>query len=182
MKVPKRVNVDSYGRQACVLIEWKTPHDLEAYPEKSIAQANAELIAARCLSRQPLVSIVLTDMSSKAFVYQFAFNESENRFYIKTMRINVKQICPYIYGFLQASSALFIPSADSGKAIERELVALKRQNINGDIPIAPEHLLEEMEDDSPENFRHRRALALSYFQSLDPEHVPTILTYPMMYT
>ena len=77
-------------------------------------------------------------------------------------------------------SPFFTPSADSERAIERALVALKRQKINGDIPFALEHLLEEMEDDSPENFHHRRALAISFFQSLDPEHVPSILTYPMV--
>ena len=73
------------GHQACVLFEWKTPIDLEAHSEESTAQAKVELIAARCLSRQPLVSVVLTDMSSKAIIYQFAFNESENKFYIKTI-------------------------------------------------------------------------------------------------
>ena len=162
------------GHQACVLFEWKTPIDLEAHSEESTAQAKVELIAARCLSRQPLVSVVLTDMSSKAIIYQFAFNESENKFYIKTMCINVKQICPYVFSFLQAyaePSPLFTPSVDSERAIERALVALKRQKINGDIPFALEHLLEEMEDDSPENLHHRRALAISFFQSLDPEHV-----------
>ena len=150
------------------------PTDLEAHFEESTAQAKVELIAARCLSRQPLVSVVLTDMSSKAFIYQFAFNESENKFYIKTMCINVKQICPYVFSFLQAYPEpipLFTPSAGSERAIERALVALKRQKINDDIPFALEHLLEEMEDDSPENFHHRRALAISFFQSLDPEHV-----------
>ena len=184
MIVPKRVNAASYGHQACVLFEWKTPTDLEAHFEESVAQAKVELIAARCLSHQPLVSIVLTDMTSRAFIHQFAFNESENKFYIKTMSIKVKQICPYVFNFLQAfakPSALFTPSADSERAVERALVALKRQKIDGDIPIALEHLLEEMEDDSPENFHHRRALALSYFQSLDPDNVPTILTHPMLY-
>ena len=185
MIVPKRADSFGYGRQACVLFEWKTPTSLEAKFERSKAQAIVELIAARCLSHQLLVSVVLTDMSSKAFIYQFAFDESKNKFFINTMCIKVQQICPYIYSFLQAfadPSGLFTPSADSDRAIERELVTLKRQKIRGDIPIALEHLLEEMEDDSPENFHHRRALAISYFQSLDPEHIPAILTYPMMYT
>ena len=167
MIVPKSLNVDSYGHQACVLFEWKTPNDLEAHFEESTAQAKVELIAARCLSRQPLVSVVLTDMTSRAIIYQFAFNESENKFYIKTMCINVKQICQYVFSFLQAHaepSPLFTPSADSERAIEHALVARRnRRRFSGEFS-------------SSESFSNQ-LLSVARSRACT---VPSILTYFMM--
>ena len=36
-------------------------------------------------------------------------------------------------------------------------------------------------DNSPENCEFRRSMAIEYFRSIDPERLPSVLTYPMMY-
>jgi hypothetical protein len=174
-----------FQQEIAVIFEWKTPSTIN--DEKSMNQAILELIAARCLSRQPQVAVILTDLSTTAIVFQTTLDKYESVFYIKKIQIDVNQIGPYMKHFLGTytrKGPLRLPSIESVNEDERALAAFKKAKIEDAPSIAMEHLLEEMQDDSPENMEYRRLLAIEYFRSIDVEQLPAILTYPisMMYT
>jgi hypothetical protein len=120
-------------------------------------------------------------------VFQTTLDRDESVFYIKKIQIDVNQIGPYMKHFLgtyTCKGPLRLPLIESVNEDERALAAFKKAKIEDAPSIAMEHLLEEMQDDSPENMEYRRLLAIEYFRSIDVEQLPAILTYPisMMYT
>jgi hypothetical protein len=79
--VPYKTANSSMSNQLCVLFELKTDEKIEEFGfNKFVCQAKLEMLSARCLSHQPNVLLILTDLSSGAILFWFEYDVKNDAF------------------------------------------------------------------------------------------------------
>lgn len=100
---PFAVSSVSYVKELCVLFELKTAHRVEKEQGflRSEPQALLELLAARCMSHQPNVLVVLTDLFSGAVAYTLNYDSDREVFTVfRYPSLQVSQIAAFVSYFL----------------------------------------------------------------------------------
>lgn len=179
------------SQQLCVAFEFKTP---DADYTTHIPQAMMELIAARCLSEQPEVLVVLTDLSYGAICYRFTFNEddvetassscssaglSTTAFVAIKYTTTLSQMGELVADFLSTRAVpnpLFRAIEPEGS--NRGVIEFKKQKLSHDEMLAWEHFQEFKDSTQPWSWE-RAKLTRDLFSEL---HCPMPgLTHPSMY-
>jgi hypothetical protein len=125
--VPFKTATSGVKFQLCVLFELKTDGAvLKDGLEASFAQAKLELIAAWCLSHQQCM-VVLTDITSRALVYDLTHTAATGGFQLIEYDCNLSQMAQLVTEFLSNSTladATYIPN--EGNPISEPKLAFKR--------------------------------------------------------
>ena len=173
--------VEAYSAYAaCVLIEFKTTAQ---FHHDNIPQLLAETLALRCLSCQPAVLCVLTDLNDGAFVAKTAWNAVCMKTSIDVSnKVTVSQMYRCIADFLRTSTVpemskiplnpelLYDPVFEPAMQMKK---LLKRKR--GDSSSAVEQYEELAEGTLP--FSRERALAVRHlFQSYGFDEMPRCLS------
>jgi hypothetical protein len=173
---------------ACVLIEFKTTAQFE---NDNTPQLLAETMALRCLSCQPSVLCVLTDLNDGAFVAKTAWNDVPMKTIVEVSnKVTVSQMYRCIADFLCTSTVpemsqipmnpelpydpVFEPAMQMKKLLKRK---------RGDSSSAVEQYEELAEGTLP--FSRERALAVRHlFQSYGFDEMPRCLSsdYTQIYS
>ena len=187
--VPYKCAKNFCSRQLCTAFEYKI-NDLD----KHAPQAMVELIAARCLSEQPEVLVVLTDLRTGAICYRFTFVESTGEsssssssaarpstaeFIVIETRATLTEMGALVASFLRAHTvpnAAFVARLPEGP--NRGVVEFKRQKLSHDDMMAWEHFQEFKDSTQPWSWE-RAQLTRDFFSEM---HLPMpALTHPSLY-
>ena len=90
--VPYKTAKGGINREVSVLFEIKTDENVSQYEDGLIhfeSQALVEHLAARCLSYQPGVLVMLTDLVSGAVLYKFEFSPDVHGFEVAEKEITL---------------------------------------------------------------------------------------------
>ena len=186
---PYRVDPISLASEIAVIIELKTKSNVEKNGGLGAIEFNRqailELCSARCLSHQPGILVVLTDLNSGAIAFETVFSNDSQNYFIHKISLRHDQVCPFIAHFLSSCSVpnpSFVPSANSDDPREAGVVHFKRAKLS-DIgtSLAWEHM-EEMKEETEPWSRERALVVRDFFQSLNLERTPTVIEYSTMYT
>jgi len=125
--VPFKTASSGVKFQLCVLFELKTDGAvLRDGLEVSFAQAKLELIAAWCLSHQRCM-VVLSDISSRALVYELSYTAATNGFQLIEYDCNLSEMAHLVTEFLSSATladATYVPI--EGNPISEPKLAFKR--------------------------------------------------------
>ena len=188
--VPYKCSKTLCSRQLCTAFEYKI-NDLDQH----VPQAMLELIAARCLSEQPEVLVVLTDLRTGAICYRFTFVESEGesssssssaarpsaiKFVIIETRATLTEMGALVANFLRAHTVpdpVFKATLPEGA--NRGVVEFKRQKLSHDDMMAWEHFQEFKDSTQPWSWE-RAQLTRDFFSEM---HLPMpALTHSSLYS
>ena len=187
--VPYKCSKTFCSRQLCTVFDYKI-NDLD----KHVPQAMIELIVARCLSEQPEVLVVLTDLRTGAICYRFTFVESEGessstsssaarpsaiKFVMIETRATLTEMGALVANFLRAHT---VPDpvfeAKLPEGANRGVVEFKRQKLSHDDMMAWEHFQEFKDSTQPWSWE-RAQLTRDFFSEM---HLPMpALTHSSLY-
>jgi hypothetical protein len=173
---PYRVATESLKYEACVVVEYKTTQAVtkEGRLDKFGYQALLELVAARCVSHQPSVLAILTDLSSHgAIAYETIYHTESNSYHVQKLKLRHTQLYAYIARFLNRST---FPKPDFKALPESDVVRFKKAKLinQTDSSLAWEHF-EELKEDSEPWSRERGIAARDLFQSWGVETIPSVI-------
>ena len=176
--------VDDFGipGEICVLWEIKTEENTSKHPEglhHFKSQALVELVAARCLSDQPGILVVLTDLVSGAIMLKMDYDEELNVFSVVEYKATLDQMGRMVARFLSDNTipnALFRPLEDHPRDVP--VLTFKRTKLSQDVGVALEHFNEMVEDTEP-NSRERAYLVEQLFRSMDVPRMPSIVHHSL---
>eukprot|EP01041_Mallomonas_annulata_P001403 gene1402-2697_t len=103
--VPTYTVIRAISQQISVLFELKSTSSFE----KSLAQATIELVAARCLSEQPQVMVVLTDLCTGASVLRTHYDCALKQFVIWEYNLSLTDMAILVSEFLMTTA---VPRAE----------------------------------------------------------------------
>eukprot|EP01035_Chromulina_nebulosa_P018296 gene18296-23979_t len=133
--------------ELCIVFEIKTDEVMNKGIEKHYNEAIAELIASRCLSSQPVILLILTDLAHKTTMFQYSFDDEKSSFYIDQFEnVSLEQMAVKVRHHLEVfcvPNALYESPDDVEKAndIEKGVVHFKkRQRVNTVKSLALEQL------------------------------------------
>ena len=183
--IPYHTDVDfSTEMELCVLFELKT--DKTISDNKIIQyfpQAMTELVAARYLSRQPGVLVVLTDLCSNAALFELHYSE-ETSFSVKIYRdMSLEQMAVKVRQFLDENNepnALFEPSEDIANAPVRDhgVIAFKKRKICHESSLALEQLQDVIMGPNEWTYKEKAQIFANLFDSVE-EPMPISVRYAM---
>jgi hypothetical protein len=182
--VPALTDSMSYSQEILVLFELKAENQKI---EDSCGQAVLELLAARCLSNQPNVLVVLTDMATEAIAFHIAYDPVNlEHFFIKRWNnMSLGAMAVLVRSFIADwgvyEGGTFVPDANSQDVKHTQVLSFKRQKLSAGYTstLAWEHFAELREDTEP-NSLARAELTRQLFTSWGVERMPAML-HPSMY-
>jgi len=169
--VPYKTAKGGINREICVLFEIKTDDNVLQYEDGLVhfeSQALVELLAARCLSYQPGVLVILTDLVSGAFLYKFEYTPDVQGFEVVEKEITLDEMGARVAEFLAGTavpSEKFRPIDDNNPR-DAPCIAFKKAKLSHEVGLALEHFEEMVEDTAPFS-RERAQLVASFFNSVD---------------
>eukprot|EP00595_Chromulina_sp_UTEXLB2642_P001504 CAMPEP_0196767856 /NCGR_PEP_ID=MMETSP1095-20130614/42045_1 /TAXON_ID=96789 ORGANISM="Chromulina nebulosa, Strain UTEXLB2642" /NCGR_SAMPLE_ID=MMETSP1095 /ASSEMBLY_ACC=CAM_ASM_000446 /LENGTH=208 /DNA_ID=CAMNT_0042136607 /DNA_START=528 /DNA_END=1151 /DNA_ORIENTATION=+ len=120
--------------EICVAFEIKTDEVIDKEGiDKYYNQAIGELIASRCLSSQPVVLVVLTDISRKATIFQYSFDNNRSSSFIEIFKnVSLEQMASKVRQHLEdfcVPDALYEPpeEVEEASAVEIGVVQFKKK-------------------------------------------------------
>jgi hypothetical protein len=181
--VPSSTAPMSYAKEIIIIFELKT--EVRGY-KYSCGQAIVELLAAKCLSNQPNVLVVLTDVATGAIAFHVQWHpDHPDDFSIKQWNMDsLGAMAHLVKTFLNEwgqAQGDFIPHADSNDPKEMQVLNFKRRKLSSGITstVEWEHFSELREDTEP-NSLERVNLTRQLFSSWGVERMPSLLN-PSMY-
>ena len=168
----------------CVLWEVKTEENTSQYADglrHFQPQALIELLAARCLSEQPGVLVVLTDLVSGALLLKIVYNEEYKGFDVVEYETTLHQMGVMVAQFLSQTSvpdASFRPVEARENPRDFSVITFKKTKLSHDVGLALEHF-NDMVDDTEPNSRERAYLVEQLFKSMDIPRMPTMVHHSM---
>ena len=179
--VPFRAAKAGYRNALCVLFEIKTEANMMKGRDQFESQCFVELLAARCISDQPYVLVVLTDLVSGAMLFAIDYGERYKRFTVRQTTVTLDEVGTNVANFLTNKS---VPDVNF-RAIEDEnnprdipVIQFKKTKLSHDVGLALEHFNEMREDTEP-NSRERAFLVADLFRAMEVPRMPTLLQYSM---
>ena len=167
-----------------VLFELKTDANVQKYAnglKEFEPQAVTELLAARCLSQQPGVLVVLTDLVSGAILYKMGYNEADNVFHVAEQETSLDGMGVIVTEFLDRTAvpcATFQPNEAANNPRDIPCIAFKRTKLSHDVGLAWEHF-EEMAEDTEPNSRERAQLVDQLFRAMEVPHKSSLVHHCM---
>ena len=186
---PYQVDESCLQSKLAVIIELKTLKSITSnasqFDDSSLRnQTVLELCSARCLSDQPGILAILTDLTTGAVAYE-AVMEAGAGYFIRKVPLQLNQVYPYIAQFLgqyAIPDPLLPYAAVSDDPRLHDVTQFKRARLSvGQSTLAMEHW-EELHGMTEPWSRERAMATRDLFQSLGVEYTPTVLEYAMMYT
>jgi hypothetical protein len=168
--VPYKTAAIGAASQICVLFELKT--DVALNTTSHCFQAMAELIAARYNSNQPNVLAVLTDLHSRASVYELVYNGNAQYTIVVWNDLTLAQMATKVVNFLKTSTIAnnrYVPPDDMTAAqdYERGVVDFRRNKIQRVTSLALEQLQDMMMDPTSWTYSEKRQLFANVFASIE---------------
>ena len=177
--LPFRTSVRGARESLSVLFELKTHDNVRNSSDGLVSfepQAQLELLAARCVSDQPGVLVVLTDLVSAAILYYMEHSPDQQTFEVVERPATLHEMGALVAEFL-ASTA--VPRSDYRPLVERNdpreapCLQFKKTRLSHDAGLAWEHF-QDMADDTEPNSEERAELVRQLFRSMDVP-MPSIL-------
>jgi hypothetical protein len=118
---------------------------------RSEPQALLELLAARCMSHQPKVLVILTDMTTGAVSYTLDYDAAQTKFTIKRYQpLSLTQMGRFVSSFLTDSCVPqfnFVPRVDLNDPRQMQPIEFKRRRLSApQLPPEWEQFMDIMED------------------------------------
>ena len=177
--LPFRTAVRGARESLSVLFELKTHDNVLNSSDGLVSfepQAQLELLAARCVSDQPGVLVVLTDLVSAAILYYLEYSPDQQTFEVVERPATLHEMGALVAEFL-ASTAVprsdYRPLEDRNDPREAPCLQFKKTRLSHDAGLAWEHF-QDMADDTEPNSKERAELARQLFRSMDVP-MPSIL-------
>ena len=175
--VPYKTPLSCIEGEISVLFELK-PVSVDGVSSlaSSLPQAQLETLAARCLSDQPAIMCVLTDLWSYAVVYEFV--TEANDCYMKESEVSLGVMYHMVAAFLQRKAkpnARYRPNENSSDPLELGVIKFKKSKLSNDMGLAMEHFYEMIDDDMMTSTPvERRFLMAQLFSSLGANIAPSL--------
>jgi hypothetical protein len=181
MIVPYTTACESYSACASVLFELKTSKVIEeAGFQRYVPQGLFEFLSARCLSNQPGVLVILTDLSSGAMSFDMSYVPEDNSFVVRKYTLTLDGMATMVSKFLTETAvprASYRPREERNDPRETTVIAFKKMKMSNDMGLAWEHYNDMVDDTKPWS-RERVQLVQELFNSFsDVERTPSILQY-----
>ena len=181
--VPYKTANASISRSVSVLWELKTDDNSAQYADALMhfeSQGFIELLAARCLSDQPGVLVVITDLVSGAVLLDIVYKEQYAQFDVVEYEVTLDQMGCMVAQFLSETA---VPDAsyrpmDEQNPRDVSVIAFKKTKLSHDVGVALEHFNEMVTDTEP-NSRERAYLVEQLFRSMEVPRMPTLVHYSM---
>jgi hypothetical protein len=183
--VPYKTAKSGINQCICVMFEIKTDENVSKFADglkHFEPQAHAELLASRCLSDQPGVLVVLTDLVSGAILYTLDYTETYEGFSVVEQIANLDEMGSMIAKFLAdiaVPDVNFRPIEAHANPRDVPCIMFKKTKLSHDIGLALEQFCEMAPDTEP-NSRDRVCLVEQLFRSMsDVPHIPSIVVHSM---
>ena len=176
--VPFKTAKAGYRKAINVIFEIKTEVNMTKGRDQFESQCFVELLAARCISDQPYVLVVLTDLASEAVLFEIEYNERYKRFTVHQATVTLDQVGTNVANFLTAKAVPdvnFRALEDENNPRDFPVIEFKKTKLSHDVGLALEHFNEMREDTEP-NSRERALLAADLFRAMEVP-MPTLLQY-----
>lgn len=174
---PYKTATSSLNQCASVLFEIKCEKTVQELGlEYFLSQAQVELVAARVLSLQPRVLVVLTDLVTSSFLLELTYSPEYKSFVVHQYeQCHLSVMATKVSQFLIQYSVPDVAYRPmEGVERDQEVLTFKRTKMSNDVGIALEHF-QEMIDDTEQGSAERYELARQLFLSSGFERVPSIL-------
>lgn len=181
--VPFSTSVISLPTQACVLFELKT--DVRGiYGDEP--QSIVEFLAARLLSNQPNVSLILTDLVNEAIAYTSSFSRDTNVFVLhRCVLSSIDLVFPFASQILTRDckpSARYRALDESSDPHEQCVIEVRKKlKTDFSTSLAWEHFM-DFKDTAPEWSAERGQMVWDVLRSCGVEEKPAFVEYSMMYS
>jgi hypothetical protein len=168
----------------CVLFEIKTFKNVSnscGGLKRFEAQAHVELLASRCLSDQPGVMVVLSDLVSGAILYSIEYDEEYKGFNVVEHTSTLDEMGAVVAKFLAETTVpnvSFRPVEEHQNPRDIPVIAFKKTKLSHDVGLALEHF-NDMVDDTEPNSRERACLVEQLLRSMEVPRMPSIVHYSM---
>lgn len=179
--LPQKSARAGYGKSISVLFEMKTAENTKEGLNNFESQCFVELLAARCISDQRYVLLVLTDLVSKSMLFEIEYSVEYKRFIVVQDAVTLDQVGTNVASFLSekaVSDAKFYPVEEKNNPRDSSCIVFKKTKLSHDIGLTLEHFNEMAEDTEP-NSRERACLVADLFRSMDVPHIPLLVQYSM---
>eukprot|EP00597_Dinobryon_sp_UTEXLB2267_P013382 CAMPEP_0170105750 /NCGR_PEP_ID=MMETSP0020_2-20130122/4962_1 /TAXON_ID=98059 /ORGANISM="Dinobryon sp., Strain UTEXLB2267" /LENGTH=445 /DNA_ID=CAMNT_0010329941 /DNA_START=13 /DNA_END=1350 /DNA_ORIENTATION=+ len=176
----------NFGINLAISVLW----ELKTY-ENTVQQTDAlmhfesqglvELLAARCISNQPGVLVVISDLVTGAVLLKIDYNEECDAFEVVEYEASLDQMGYMVAQFLSESAvpvAGFRPIEAHQNPRDMPVIKFKKTKLSQEVGLALEHF-NDMVDDTEPNSRERVQLVEQLFRSMDVPYMPSIVHYSM---
>ena len=181
---PYKVPFERTMAQAVVLIELKTAESIKKKGFQFYTpQIYCELIAARYLSHQPKVMVVLTDLNTGGISYIFDY-QTEKGIFITKIQFAIDQLCPLIEKFIMSPNnaepnELYDPDNDPTAEKSQGVIQFnKRFKTDFTKTLAFESFRDAM-DDKEMTLRERAGCVANFFQACGVQEIPSCVLHSM---
>lgn len=182
--VPYKTAKSGIDTCICVLFEMKTFDNVSKFIDRLKhfePQAQVELLASRCLSDQPGVLVVLTDLVSGAILYTIEYDVEHEGFNVVEQEATLDEMGAIVAKFLAETAVpnvSFRPVEAHQNPRDIPVIAFKKTKLSHDVGLALEHF-NDMVDDTEPNSRQRVYLVEQLFRSMEVPRMPTMVHHCM---
>jgi hypothetical protein len=169
----------------CVLFEVKTEDNVRGFSnglKHFEPQAQVELLASRCLSDQPHVLLVLTDLVSGAILYTIDYSLQYKSFSLVEREATLDVMGSVVENFLREKTVPdvnFRPIEADSNPRDISCIEFKKRKLSNDLGLALEHFNDMVADAEP-NSKERVCLVEQLFRSIpDLDRMPSVVQYGM---
>ncbi len=178
--VPYKTAQGGISTACCVLFELKTDEDVLQHQNGLRYfedQAFFELLSARCLSRQPGILVVLTDLVSGAMLYTIEYRVEHDSFEVVEKETDLDKMGIVVANFLAEKAvpdAGFRPREEDNNIRDQCCIEFKKRKLSHDAGLAWEQF-EEMAEDTAPNSRERAELVAQLFRAMEVPQMPSFV-------
>jgi len=178
--VPYKTAKGGISTACCVLFELKTDENVLEHENRLRHfenQALLELLSARCLSRQPGILVVLTDLFSGAILYTIEYRIEYDSFEVVEKETTLDEMGILVAEFLASKAvpdAGFRPREEDNNLRDQCCITFKKRKLSHDVGLAWEQF-EEMAEDTAPNSRERAELVAQLFRAMEVPQMPSFV-------
>ena len=183
--VPFKTAKSGISQCICVLFEVKTEDNVRSSSnglKHFEPQAQVELLASRCLSDQPHVLVVLTDLVSGAILYTIEYSVDYQSFSVVEREVTLDVMGSVVENFLKDKTVpdvKFRPVEANLNPRDISCIEFKKTKLSNDLGLALEHFNDMVADTEP-NSKERACLVEQLFHSMpDLNRMPSVVQYSM---
>jgi hypothetical protein len=182
--VPYKTAKSGIDTCICVLFAMRTSNNVSKYIDRLKhfePQAQVELLASRCLSDQPGVLVVLSDLVSGAIIYSIEYDMVHEGFNVVEQEATLNEMGAIVAKFLAETAVPDVgyrPVEARRDPRDIPVIAFKKTKLSHDVGLALEHFSDMAEDTEP-NSRERASLVEQLFRSMEVPRMPTMVLHSM---
>ena len=182
--VPYKTAKSGIDTCICVLFEIKTSDNVNKRNERLKyfePQAQVELLASRCLSDQPGVLVVLSDLATGAILYSIEYDVEYEGFNVVEQEATLDEMGTIVAEFLAETAVPnvgFRPVEAHRNPRDIPVIAFKKTKLSHDVGLALEHFNDMVGDTEP-NSGERAYLVEQLFRSMEVPRMPTMVHHSM---